>query len=181
MTISEVLAHGETALPAPRQRYVRAVGPRLRRLLYVLFAVVALLGANAAYLSSITFLAWVTGQTYQNYFYQYMFLGHLVLGSAVDRSVPGVRYCSPAGGTQSAKSACGSYWLRALRLSLIGTDQWSVTDARCRLRPEAADGSRGGLLAARDRAPCWPVGSIGCTGLRARASSGGWGWDMPYS
>ncbi len=66
--------------PPPGKKYVRAVGPRLRKLLYVIFALVALLGANAAYLSSITALEWATGRTYQNYFYQYMFLGHLGLG-----------------------------------------------------------------------------------------------------
>jgi len=63
-----------------RKKYVRAVGPRLRILLYVIFALVGLLGANAAYLASITALEWVHDRTYQNYFYQYMFLGHLVLG-----------------------------------------------------------------------------------------------------
>jgi tetratricopeptide (TPR) repeat protein len=46
----------------------------------VVFALVALLGANSAYLVSITFLEWVKGLTYQNYFYQCMFLAHLVLG-----------------------------------------------------------------------------------------------------
>ncbi|MDX1951626.1 MAG: multiheme c-type cytochrome [Verrucomicrobiota bacterium] len=65
---------------APRKKYVRAVGPRLRILLYFIFGLVALLGANSAYLASITFLEWVTGLTYQNYFYQGMFLAHLVMG-----------------------------------------------------------------------------------------------------
>lgn len=64
-----------------RKRYVRAVGPRLRILLYVVFALVALLGANSAYLGAITFLEWLhRPATYQNYFYQLMFLAHLVLG-----------------------------------------------------------------------------------------------------
>jgi tetratricopeptide (TPR) repeat protein len=65
---------------APRQRYVRAVGPRLRLLLYVVLGLAAVLGANSAYLASITFIEWLTKETYQNYFYQYMFLAHLVLG-----------------------------------------------------------------------------------------------------
>jgi hypothetical protein len=63
-----------------KQRYVRAVGPRLRLVLAIVFGLVAVLGANSAYLASITFLEWTTGLTYQNYFYQYMFLAHLVLG-----------------------------------------------------------------------------------------------------
>src|SRR3989441_13198859 len=62
------------------KKYVRAVGPRLRLLLYVVFGLVALLGANSAYLASITFLECVKGLTYQNYFYQCMFLAHLVQG-----------------------------------------------------------------------------------------------------
>ena len=64
----------------PKKKYVRAVGPRLRLLLYFIFGLVALLGANSAYLASITFIEWLRGYTIQNYFYQYMFLGHLVLG-----------------------------------------------------------------------------------------------------
>lgn len=70
--------------PAPtRRKYVRAVGPRLRILLYVVFALFALLGANSFYLGSITFLNWLDrakGVSYENYFYQFQFLAHLVLG-----------------------------------------------------------------------------------------------------
>ncbi|HMJ89423.1 MAG TPA: tetratricopeptide repeat protein [Candidatus Acidoferrum sp.] len=74
---SPVLSSGD----APqRKKYVRAVGPRLRVLLYVVFALFALLGANSVYLSSITFLEWWRGLTYQNYFYMVMFGAHLVLG-----------------------------------------------------------------------------------------------------
>jgi tetratricopeptide (TPR) repeat protein len=60
--------------------YVRAVTPGLRKLLYVVFGLVALLGANSLYLVAITALEAIKQQTYQNYFYQLMFLGHLVLG-----------------------------------------------------------------------------------------------------
>ncbi len=63
-----------------KKRYVRAVGPRLRLLLLFLFGLVAVLAANSVYLSAITFLEWHTKLTYQNYFYQIMFLAHLVLG-----------------------------------------------------------------------------------------------------
>lgn len=70
---------GPTA-PA-RKKYVRAIGPRLRLVLYAVFALVALLGANSAYLSAITFLEWANRPAlYQNYFYQLMFGAHLVLG-----------------------------------------------------------------------------------------------------
>ncbi len=66
--------------PFPKKKYVKAVGPRLRILLLVVFALVALIGANSAYLVSITALEAWTQRTYQNYFYQIMFLGHLCLG-----------------------------------------------------------------------------------------------------
>ena len=62
------------------RHYVPAVGPRLRVLLGAVFVLAALLGANSLYLASITALEWFTGLTHQNLFYQYMFLGHLVLG-----------------------------------------------------------------------------------------------------
>ncbi len=77
---SSNLAPAALAAQGTRKNYVRAVSPRLRRLLYFIFALVALLGANAAYLASITAFEWAQNQTYQNYFYQYMFLAHLVLG-----------------------------------------------------------------------------------------------------
>ncbi len=63
-----------------RALYVKAVGPRLRLVLYAILGLVALLGANAAYLSTVTFLEWLYARTYQDYFYQYMFLVHLALG-----------------------------------------------------------------------------------------------------
>ncbi len=66
--------------PIAKRKYVRAIGPRLRILLYAIMGLFAALGANSAYLGGITFLEWLRGETYQNYFYQYMFLGHLVLG-----------------------------------------------------------------------------------------------------
>ena len=60
--------------------YVRAVSPQLRKVLLVVWALVMVLGANSAYLASITFAEWVTGRTYQNYFYLWMFIGHLAVG-----------------------------------------------------------------------------------------------------
>ena len=66
-----------------RKKYVRAVGPRLRWLLYFIFGLFAVLGANSVYLGSITFLEWWKADpatTYQNWFYMVMFGGHLALG-----------------------------------------------------------------------------------------------------
>jgi tetratricopeptide (TPR) repeat protein len=68
------------ANPPAKRKPVRAVGPRLRKVFYLVLVLVALLGANAAYLAAVTFREWLTGQTYQNYFYQFMFLGHLAFG-----------------------------------------------------------------------------------------------------
>ena len=68
---------------APRRKYVRAIGPRLRIVLNVVWGMLALLGANSAYLATVTFLDWLErskGVSYQNYFYQIQFLAHLILG-----------------------------------------------------------------------------------------------------
>jgi hypothetical protein len=69
---------GDAASPTPprRVKYVPVVGPRLRRLLAVIFALFAVLAVNSVYLVSIT----VAGVEYQNWFYLVMFLVHLVLG-----------------------------------------------------------------------------------------------------
>lgn len=66
-----------------RQRYVRAVGPRLRLLLLFILGVVAVLAANSIYLSAVDFLEWLKSDpntTYQNWFYMVMFGAHLALG-----------------------------------------------------------------------------------------------------
>ncbi|MDB6054621.1 MAG: response regulator aspartate phosphatase rapC [Verrucomicrobiales bacterium] len=67
------------AQPA-KKKYVRAVGPRLRILLLFILGLFAILAANSAYLAAISFMEWVKDQRYQNYFYQYMFGAHLLLG-----------------------------------------------------------------------------------------------------
>ena len=75
--------NAENVSPSERKKYVRAVGPRLRLVLYVIFGLFAVLGANSVYLSAITFLEWLKADpntTYQNYFYMVMFGLHLVLG-----------------------------------------------------------------------------------------------------
>ncbi len=63
-----------------RGSYKPAVTPGLRRVLITVFLLVALLGANSIYLATVTFLEYARETTYQNYFYQFMFLGHLILG-----------------------------------------------------------------------------------------------------
>jgi tetratricopeptide (TPR) repeat protein len=66
-----------------QRRYVPAVGPRLKKLLAVVFGLFALLTVNSVYLSSISLAEAATGQVYQNWFYLIMFLVHLVLGTLI--------------------------------------------------------------------------------------------------
>jgi len=69
--------------PAPRKKYVRSVGPRLRVLLWFVLGLTGILAANSVYLSAITFLEWLKADpnsTYQNWFYMVMFGSHLALG-----------------------------------------------------------------------------------------------------
>lgn len=75
----------ENATPdqPPRRKYVRAIGPKLRWVLYLIFGLFAVLSANSVYLGAITLLEWLKGDpntTYQNYFYMVMFGVHLALG-----------------------------------------------------------------------------------------------------
>lgn len=59
---------------------MRVVTPRLRQMLYVILTLFGVIAANGLYLATITGLQHFTGQTYENHFYQLMFLGHLGLG-----------------------------------------------------------------------------------------------------
>jgi tetratricopeptide (TPR) repeat protein len=69
------------AVPArERPAYKPSITPGLRKLFYVILALLALLGANSGYLLAITSLEAFTHHVYQNYFYQLMFLAHVVLG-----------------------------------------------------------------------------------------------------
>ncbi len=75
------MSYSHDAPPARRRKpYVPAIGPRLKKLLWIVLGGFALLGVNSVYLAAITFFEWQSGQTYQNYFYEWMFFGHLVLG-----------------------------------------------------------------------------------------------------
>ena len=74
------MQHQVAPAPRPKIRYVPAVGPRLRKLLYVVFGLFALLVVDSAYLGTITWFEWRSGKTLQDYFYQIVFLLHLALG-----------------------------------------------------------------------------------------------------
>jgi len=57
-----------------------AVGPKLRKLLAAVFLLFALLAVNSVYLGGVTFLGWVMGEVYEDWFYLINYLLHLVLG-----------------------------------------------------------------------------------------------------
>ena len=71
------------AATSRRMPYVPVVGPRLKRLLAVVFGLFALLVVNSVYLSAVSVTQWMTGQIWETYFFQWMFLVHLVLGLAI--------------------------------------------------------------------------------------------------
>jgi len=77
----EVPGHLSHLLDAkPKATPRRVIGPRLRILLVVVLGLFSLLMANGVYLGVITWLQHFTGDVYEDLFYQFMFLGHLVLG-----------------------------------------------------------------------------------------------------
>jgi len=75
------MSQPETNPKPRRKRYVPAVGPRLSKLLALVFALFALLSVNAVYLVAVRVAGLWTGETYENLVYMYMFLLHLVLGA----------------------------------------------------------------------------------------------------
>ena len=82
MTIRSL--HATSAVSAP-SRPRRVIGPRLRVLLYAVFAITAVTAANSVYLASITALEWLsrrggTAVSYQDHFYLSMFALHVALG-----------------------------------------------------------------------------------------------------
>lgn len=124
-----------------RRKYVRAVGPRLRILLYVVFALFALLGANSLYLASITFLEWSNNLTYQNYFYMVMFGVHLVLGLLIVLPVVifGVIHIKNSKDRPNRRAVRVGYALFVISLVLLFTgvalmrfDFFSIKDPRVR-------------------------------------------------
>jgi tetratricopeptide (TPR) repeat protein len=62
------------------QHYRPVIGRRLGRLLVLAFLLFGLLAINSLYLVSVTVAEWLSGDLYQEYFYQLMFLLHLLLG-----------------------------------------------------------------------------------------------------
>lgn len=76
-------ADSTASAPRPKPVVRKAIGPRLRIVFNVVLALLALIGANSLYLSGVTALEWWTGRTYQDYFYIWMILLHIVVGLAI--------------------------------------------------------------------------------------------------
>ncbi|MBM83503.1 MAG: hypothetical protein CMJ78_23335, partial [Planctomycetaceae bacterium] len=105
----------------PKKKYVRAVGPNLKKLLYVVFALLALLGANSGYLASIIAMQWYTGETFENFFYFCMFLGHVALGLLliVPFIVFGVIHMRNAAGRRNRRAVNVGYALFAVSVAVL--------------------------------------------------------------
>ena len=56
------------------------MGPGLHRLLAMVLVLFGLLALNGLYLATVTWLEWSAGRLFQDLFYQWMFLAHLLLG-----------------------------------------------------------------------------------------------------
>ena len=93
-----------TGLPA-------VIGPRLGKLLALVFMLFGLLAVDSLYLASVTVTEWFTGELYQDYFYQLMFLLHLLLGLTI--VVPGLLF-----GALHLRNAWGRPNYRAVRAGL---------------------------------------------------------------
>jgi tetratricopeptide (TPR) repeat protein len=63
-----------------RPKAKRVISPRMRVVLVIVLGLFSLLLANGGYLAVITWTQHFTGEVYEDLFYQYMFLAHLVLG-----------------------------------------------------------------------------------------------------
>ena len=109
--------------PALLRRYTPAVGPRLRRLLWVVLGLFSLLAINGVYLVSVTFAEWYGGRTIQDYFYLLMFLVHLALGTllVVPVVVFGVLHIRAAHRRPNRIAVRVGYALFATALVLIGS------------------------------------------------------------
>ncbi|MBT8103243.1 MAG: hypothetical protein KJO95_09760 [Gammaproteobacteria bacterium] len=71
---------GTSRRSPPARQYRPVIGRRLKPLLSVVFVLFGLLSINSLYLVSITIAETISGDLFQEYFYQLMFLLHLLLG-----------------------------------------------------------------------------------------------------
>ena len=112
-----------TSRPRRRPRYRKAVGPKLKVWLAVVFGLFALLAVNSTYLGGVTLLEFATGRTYQNWFYMNMFLVHLLLGLAlvVPVVVFGIGHMRNTYNRPNRRAVKAGYALFTVALVLLGS------------------------------------------------------------
>jgi len=121
MSIDQLLSTANLSRGAPRA--VPAIGPRLRKLLWLVLALTSLLVANSVYLISITLLEFATGHTYQNFFYLAMFLLHIVVGLTLIGPVAlfGVLHISNTHRRRNRRAVKSGYALFATSLTVLAS------------------------------------------------------------
>lgn len=99
------------------------VGPRLQRLLIAVVFLFACLTINSIYLSAVTFIEWLSDTNIQKIFYQWMFLGHLVLGLllVVPAVVYGLIHFANARNHRNRRAVKAGYALFSATLILLAT------------------------------------------------------------
>ena len=169
---SAVDSTAATGPDQPRRMYVRAVGPKLRKLLYGVFVLVALLFANSAYLGSITFLGWLKNAVYENNFFFWMFLAHIVLGLLliVPLVLFGVVHFFNARKRQNRRAVRVGYALFVVSILVLVTGLMLVrVSGLFDLKHQV---TRQTVYWLHVVCPWRPAGCTGCTAWRARGSSG---------
>jgi tetratricopeptide (TPR) repeat protein len=106
-----------------KRRYVPVVGPRLKKLLFVVLGLFSLLVVNSTYMVAVTALEATTGHVYQNWFYLVMFLLHLALGAliVVPVVVFGLIHIRNARHRPNRRAVTAGYALFATALLLLAT------------------------------------------------------------
>ena len=134
--------------PALRRAYVPAIGPRLKILLYVVFVLAAILGANSIYLGSISLLEFLAQKldwrqkNFQTYFSIYQLGLHIGLGLLfiVPFVVFGFTHLFTARKRKNKRAIRVGYGLFAVSLVLLATglllsrlsDDYSIKDGPTR-------------------------------------------------
>jgi tetratricopeptide (TPR) repeat protein len=123
--MSDSFPHATSAASTP-SRPRRVIGPRLRILLYAVFAITAVTAANSVYLASITALEWLsrrggTAVSYQDHFYLSMFALHVALGLLliVPFLVFGIAHLLAARGRRNRRAVRIGYALFGICLLLL--------------------------------------------------------------
>jgi tetratricopeptide (TPR) repeat protein len=80
---SDSSAAGPPAPSRPKKPYRKAIGPKLRVLYVFVLLITALLGANSLYLGGVKAMGALTEQAYQDQFWLWMIVLHVVLGILV--------------------------------------------------------------------------------------------------